>query len=84
MGSKIDLTIHKETLAKNIAKARENNVIIPTIAQMQHPEAIPEKLQAKLKDVGLWDVNPLNLFRITWKNEAKEFGGGFQALPNYV
>ena len=84
MGSKIDLTIHKETLAKNIAKARENNVIIPTIAQMQHPETIPEKLQAKLKDVGLWDVNPLNLFRITWKNEAKEFGGGFQAVPNYV
>ena len=51
---------------------------------MQHPETIPEKIQAKLKNVGLWDVNPLNLFRITWKNEAKESGGGFQAVPNYV
>ena len=34
--------------------------------------------------MGLWDVNPLNLFRITWKNEAKESGGLFQAVPNYV
>jgi len=82
--SKIDLTIHKDALARNIAKAKENKVIIPTIAQMQHPETIPEKIREGLKNVGLWDVNPLNLFRITWKNEAKEFGGGFQAAPNYV
>ncbi|HJC44608.1 MAG TPA: pyridoxal-5-phosphate-dependent protein subunit beta [Candidatus Faecalibacterium faecigallinarum] len=81
---KIDLTIHKEALAHNIQKAKENNIIIPTIAQMQNPETIPEKIQVKLKDVGLWDVNPLNLFRITWKNEAKESGGLFQAVPNYV
>ena len=80
----IDLTIHQEGLAHNIQKARENHVIIPTIAQMQHPETIPEKIREKLKTVGLWDVNPLNLFRITWKNEPKESGGLFQAVPNYV
>ena len=81
---KIDLTINKTGLQHNIEKAKENNVIIPTIAQMQHPETIPEKIQEKLKNVGLWDVNPLNLFRITWKNEAKESGGLFQEVPNYV
>ena len=79
---KIDLTINKTGLQHNIEKAKENNVIIPTIAQMQHPETIPEKIQEKLKTVGLWDVNPLNLFRITWKNEAKESGGLFQEVPN--
>ncbi len=79
---KIDLTINKTGLQHNIEKAKENNVIIPTIAQMQHPETIPEKIQEKLKTVGLWDVNPLNLFRITWKNEAKETGGLYQAVPN--
>ena len=84
MGSRIDLTIDRAGLAHNIAKARENGIIIPTIAQMQHPETIPEKIQAKLKDVGLWDVNPLNLFRITWKNQAKESGSLFQTVPNYV
>ena len=82
--SKIDLSIHQEGLQHNIQKAKENHIIIPTISQMQHPETIPEKIQDRLKDVGLWDVNPLNLFRITWKNEAKESGGLFQAVPNYV
>ncbi|MET0017825.1 pyridoxal-5-phosphate-dependent protein subunit beta [Oscillibacter sp.] len=80
----IDLTKNSKGLAHNIEKAKENHVVIPTIAQMQHPETIPEKIQSKLKNVGLWDVNPLNLFRITWKNEAKETGGLFQAVPNYV
>ena len=32
--SKIDLTINREGLAHNIQKAKENNIIIPTIAQM--------------------------------------------------
>ena len=82
--SKIDLTIHKEGLAHNIQKAKESGVIIPTIAQMQNPDLIPEKIKEKLKNVGLWDVNPLNLFRISWKNEAKEFGGLYQPVPNYV
>ena len=82
--SKIDLTINKEGLAHNIQKAKESNVIIPTIAQMQNPDLIPEKIKDKLTNVGLWDVNPLNLFRISWKNEAKEFGGLYQAVPNYV
>ncbi len=82
--SRIDLTINRETLAKNVRKARENNVIIPTFHQMQNPESIPAAIQEKLKSVGLWDVNPLNLFRITWKNEAKESGGLFQAVPNYI
>ena len=80
----IDLTKNEAALERNIQKAKENGVIIPTIRQMRHPETIPEAIQAKLKHVGLWDVNPLNLFRITWKNEAKEFGGGYQAVPNYV
>ena len=80
----IDLTIQKQGLAHNLEKARENNIIIPTFAQMRHPETIPAAIQEKLKTVGLWDVNPLNLFRITWKNEAKETGGLYQAVPNYI
>ena len=80
----IDLTKNPQGLAHNIEKAKENHVVIPTIAQMQHPETIPEKIQSKLKNVGLWDVNPLNLFRITWKNEAKESGGLYQPTPTYV
>ncbi|MGE4354282.1 MAG: pyridoxal-phosphate dependent enzyme [Oscillospiraceae bacterium] len=80
----IDLTVNRENLIKNIKKARENNVIIPTFSQMERPETIPEQIQENLKSVGLWDINPLNLFRITWKNEAKESGGLFRSVPNYI
>jgi len=80
----IDLTICKESLEKNIKKARENNVILPTLSQMRHPETnIPDKIKEKLKGIGLWDVNPLNLFRITWKNERKMTGGLYSG-PNFI
>jgi cysteine synthase len=36
-----------------------------------------------LSKIGLWDVDPLNLFRITWKNEPVEKGGGFDGV-NYI
>ena len=80
----IDLRINKEGLAHNIQKAKENNIIIPTFAQMQNPELIPDAIKAKLTKTGLWDFDPVNLFRVTWKNEAKESGGLFQKVPNYV
>ena len=80
----IDLTINEENLARNVLKARENNVIIPTIKQMRDPARfVPERIMEKLPGVGLWDLNPLNLFRITWKNERKMSGGLF-GRPNYV
>ena len=80
----IDLTIDKKGLENNIRVAKENNIVIPTIAEMRDPERIPDAIKEKLKNVGLWDVNPLNLFRITWKNEPKEKGGQFQSVPNYI
>lgn len=79
----IDLTINKENLERNIEKARENKIVIPTYEQMKHPETIPDKIKNKLLNVGLWDVDPLNLFRITWKNEQKASGGLF-GKPNFI
>ena len=80
----IDFTVNKESLKHNIEKARENSIIIPTIKQMQHPELIPDSIKEKLSHTGLWDVDPVNLFRITWKNEPKESGGLFREVPNYI
>ena len=79
----IDLTINEAGLEKNIQKAKENKIIIPTLEQMKNPELVPEKIKEKLKGVGLWDINPLNLFRITWKNEPKEEGGLYGG-PNFI
>ena len=79
----IDLTRNEEALERNIQKARENKIVIPTIAQMKDPDKIPEVIKEQLKSVGLWDVNPLNLFRISWKNEQKE-SGGLYGKSNYI
>ncbi len=79
----IDLTINQEKLERAVQRARERNIIIPTFAQMRDPSLIPDEIKAKLKNVGLWDVNSLNLFRITWKNEPVAHGGGFGGV-NYV
>lgn len=79
----IDLTIYAEPLKRTIERAHERHIIIPTFQQMIHPEKIPEKIKEQLRGVGLWEVNPLNLFRITWKNQPKEKGGLFDGV-NYM
>ena len=79
----IDLTIHPDRLERTVKRARERNIIVPTFKQMQNPALIPDKVKAGLKNVGLWDLNPLNLFRITWKNEPVAKGGGFGGV-NYL
>ena len=71
----IDLTKNEARLEKAVARARENNIVIPTFAQMKDPSLVPEKIRERMTRVGLWDFDPLNLFRITWKNEQKESGG---------
>jgi cysteine synthase len=79
----IDLTIDKTALQKNIHKARENGIIVPTLSQMRNPQTVPAPVLERLKKTGLWDVDPTNLFRITWKNEPKDSGGLFGG-PNYI
>ena len=73
----IDLTRNEIQLKHAIQRAKERNIIIPTLKQQKNPELIPEKIQAKLKQIGLWDVNSHNLFRINWKNEPISRGGLF-------
>ena len=69
--------IRQDVLDRSIARARAQNILLPTIAQQKDPTRVPEAIRARLKDIGLWDVDPANLFRITWKNEPVEHGGGF-------
>ena len=73
----IDLTIYPEILDRAVRRARERNIIIPTFKEQRDPSLIPAAVAARLKTVGLWDLDPLNLFRITWHNEPKPQGGGF-------
>jgi cysteine synthase A len=74
---KIDLTFDKSRRARAVQRARERSIVIPTFAQMKDPALIPSKVKEDLSRIGLWDVHPRNLFRITWHNQPKETGGGF-------
>jgi cysteine synthase len=74
----IDLRIDQRTLARVVRRAAENGVVIPTLAQMRDPwSGVPWRISQRLGEVGLWEVDPVNLFRITWHNEPTSGGGGF-------
>ena len=79
----IDLQVIEDRLVRSVERAKERNIVIPTFGQMKDPGSIPEPILQELKDIGLWDVNPRNLFRITWKNEPKDHGGAFSGV-NYL
>jgi len=67
----------EQVLENTIRRCRERDIIIPTLEQMLHPETIPAGIVEELRGIGLWDLHPRNLFRITWKNEPVASGGGF-------
>ncbi len=69
--------INQSVLDKTVRLCRERKITIPTFAQQKDPSTVPAPIRERLKNVGLWDVDPANLFRITWKNEPKAKGGGY-------
>jgi cysteine synthase len=81
--ARIDLTVHPERRQRAIQRARERNIIIPTYAQMKDPTKIPAKVKEELSAIGLWDIHPRNLFRITWKNEPQVSGGEYGGV-NFI
>ncbi len=79
----INLTINEEQHARTVERCRERGIIVPTFAQMKDPGQIPGWIVDELAKIGLWDIHPRNLFRVTWKNEPNVFGGGFGGV-NYL
>jgi cysteine synthase len=65
------LKINSAVLKKNAALCRKRKIVIPTFAQMKNPARISDRVKKALKPVGLWDINPINLFRINWHNDHK-------------
>ncbi|HVM46839.1 MAG TPA: hypothetical protein VMU04_02380, partial [Candidatus Acidoferrum sp.] len=78
---------YPEVIRKTAARCRQRGIILPTFAQLRDPALIPQSVKSRLKPVGLWDVNPLNLFRITWKNALNSglYGGvNYLELPRQI
>ncbi|MFH1183609.1 MAG: pyridoxal-phosphate dependent enzyme [Chloroflexota bacterium] len=81
--TKIDLSIDKGRRKNAIRRAKERNIVIPTFAQMRDPATVPAAVKRELKSIGMWDLHPRNLFRISWHNEPQPSGGAFGGV-NYL
>lgn len=79
----INLKINQEQLKRTALRCKERNILIPTFEQMRNPDKVPQKIKNDLLNIGLWDLNPRNLFRITWKNQATPKGGLYGKV-NYI
>jgi len=82
---RFELKFRPEVIEKTVKRCRDKGIIIPTFAQMKNPALIPDKVKQKLKPLGLWDVHPLNLFRINWHNDVNSglYGGvNYLELPS--
>ena len=70
----IDLTVIEDRLLRAAKRAKERGIVIPTYAQMKDPGLIPADVKERLASVGLWDVDPLNLFRLNCNVPPSRFG----------
>ncbi|MDD2332366.1 MAG: pyridoxal-5-phosphate-dependent protein subunit beta, partial [Candidatus Cloacimonetes bacterium] len=73
--------INSEIALKNAKRCKERNIIMPTFRQLMHPDTVPSEIKTRLQPIGLWDIEPLNLFRLTWKNDIKT---GLFGRPNFI
>jgi len=79
----IDLSKKDNLIRGNAERLRKHGISLPTFAQMRNPTLIPEKIKSRLASTGLWDIDPVNLYRITWHNQPVEKGGGYGRV-NYL
>src|SRR3954447_1778627 len=70
-------TIDQKVLNKTAKRCAERGIVIPTFSQLKDPSTIPSAIQSKLGKVGMNEIDPVNLFRITWKNEPVAKGGKY-------
>lgn len=72
-----------------VTRFRENNIVLPTFAQLRDPATIPEEIKASLASVEKDAPDARNLFRVHWYNgHADDNPGanypGFVDVPNHI
>ncbi len=78
---------NRGVLSQTINRCRERGICIPTFEEMRDPGKIAPAIRRRLPKIGLWDIHPLNLFRITWKNNVKSglYGGvNYLEIPRQI
>jgi cysteine synthase A len=65
-----------------INRFRENNIVLPTFAQLRDPSTIPSAIIDSLDGVDKNAPDPRNLFRVHWYNALD--GSGPQEVPDHI
>ncbi|MDG2028396.1 MAG: pyridoxal-phosphate dependent enzyme [Acidimicrobiales bacterium] len=65
-----------------VTRFRENNIVLPTFAQLRDPSTIPPEIVSALGGIDKNAGDPRNLFRVHWFNDLD--GGGPVAVPDHV
>ena len=79
----INFSIDRAVLDRNIKRAKEKGIVLPTISQLKDPKLVPDRILERLKKTAMQAFSPVNLFRITWKNEPVE-SRGLYGPPNVI
>lgn len=79
----INLGKNNAQIEKNAKLCAQQDIILPTYAQMADPSLIPDAIRKDLKSISRDEVHSRNLFRVNWHNEAVEHGGLY-GEPNYL
>ena len=59
-----------------VNRCRELGVLVPTFAQQRDPSTVDPVVTEALADIDMQMPDPLNLFRITWRNDPASGGFG--------
>jgi cysteine synthase len=80
----LDLSLNPEVLARTIDYCRDKGISLPTFAMLKDPARMPARIQTTLETIGLWDIHPANLYRVTWKNDPQDSGGLFGGVNHII
>ena len=67
--------VNPDARQRAVDRCRELGVLIPTFAEQRDPTTVDPAVLSALRDVDMQALDPLNLFRISWRNHP--VSGGF-------
>jgi len=71
-----------------VQRFREQNIVLPTFAQLRDPSTIPSTIVEQLSEVDKDAADPRNLFRVHWYNQHADAPGenfpGFVDVPTHI
>ena len=74
--------VDQKVYENSVQRFAERNILLPTFAQLAHPNTIPTVVKEKLAGLDPDEPHPLNLFRVHWYMEHDR--RRFSPLPEYL